>query len=399
MEKQTQKMPGFSTMAIHAGQKPDPLTGSLATPIHQTSTFVFPDADRAALRFAGEEAGFIYSRIGNPTQAALEEKIAALEESEAALAFGSGMAAITGIILALLKKGDHILADETLYGCTFTFLSHMLPRFGVEVSYTDMSDPLNVKQCLRENTKLVYFESPANPTMKMVDIAAVSALAHNAGAQVAVDNTFMSPYFQKPLNHGADVVIHSATKYINGHGDVIAGVAAGPKSFLDNVRKTTLKDIGGVISPFDAWLCLRGLKTLVVRMDRHEHNARLVSLFLESHPLIERVYYPGLKSHPQHELAKRQMSGFGGLISFEVKEGLGAGKRMLNSLKLCHLAVSLGDVDTLIQHPASMTHASVPREERIKMGITDGLIRISVGLEDAADIIDDLSQALDNSSL
>ena len=323
MDKHDNKGCGFGTMAIHAGQKPDPQTGALTTPIFQTSSFVFPDVDRAAARFAGQEAGYIYSRIGNPTQAALEEKMAALEGSEAALAFGSGMAAITGTLLAMVKSGDHMLADETLYGSTFTFLLHMLPRFGVEVTFTDMSDPLNVERWIRGNTKVVYFETPANPTMKLVDIAAVADLAHRAGAQVVVDNTFMSPYLQRPLKHGADVVVHSATKYISGHGDVIAGIAAGTKAFLDIARQTTLKDLGGIISPFDAWLCLRGLKTLVVRMDRHSDNAGQVSRFLEAHPLIERVNYPGLASHPQHELAKRQMDGFGGLISFEVRGGPG----------------------------------------------------------------------------
>lgn len=396
MDKHNQRGFGFGTMAIHAGQKPDPQTGALSTPIYQTSSFIFPDVDRAAARFAGQEEGYIYFRIGNPTQAALEEKMAALEGSEAALAFGSGMAAITGTLLAMVDRGDHLLADNTLYGSTYTFFSHMLPRFGVEVTFTDMSNPQNVERSIRENTKVVYFETPANPTMKLVDIAAVCALAHGAGARVVVDNTFMSPYLQRPLKYGVDVVVHSATKYISGHGDVIAGVAAGTKNFLDTVRKTTLKDMGGIISPFDAWLCLRGLKTLVVRMDRHSHNAMQVSRFLESHPLIERVYYPGLPSHPQHQLAKQQMTGFGGLIAFEVKGGLESGKRMLNSLHLCHLAVSLGDVATLIQHPASMTHASVPQEERIKMGINDGLIRLSVGLEDPADIIEDLAQALED---
>jgi methionine-gamma-lyase len=390
----TDKQYGFATRAIHAGQRPDPHTGALATPIHQTSTFVFSDVEQGAARFAGQEAGYIYTRIGNPTQSALEEKMAVLEGGEAALAFGSGMAAITGTVLAMVKSGDHLVADETLYGCTHAFFSHLLPRFGVEVSFVDLSCAGNLERAIRGNTRVVFFETPANPTMKLVDMAAVAGMAGQAGVKVVVDNTFMSPYFQRPLAHGVDVVVHSATKYINGHGDVVAGVAVGGKKFLEEVRLTTLKDLGGVISPFDAWLILRGLKTLAVRMDRHNHNALQVAGFLEAHPRVERVYYPGLASHPQYHLAQKQMSGSGGLISFELKGGLEAGRSMMNRLELCKLAVSLGDADTLIQHPASMTHAVVPREERLKMGITDGLIRISVGLEDAVDIIDDLNRAL-----
>lgn len=387
---------GFATLAIHAGQQPDPQTGSIATPIHQTSTFAFSSIEQGAARFAGQEAGYIYTRIGNPTQEALEIKVAALEGSQAALAFGSGMAAISGVILALAGNGDHLLADQTLYGCTHNLFSHLLPRFGVEVTFVDMSDIRNVERSLRNNTRVVYFETPANPTLKLVDMKAVSGLGRQAGARVIVDNTFMSPYFQRPLDNGADIVVHSATKYMSGHGDVIAGIAAGPRELMDHIRLTTLKDMGGVISPFNAWLVLRGLKTLAVRMDRHNQNAAQVARFLEAHPRVDRVYYPGLPSHPQHKLAKQQMTGFGGLVSFEIKGGLEAGVRMLNGVRLCHLAVSLGDTDTLIQHPASMTHAAVPQEDRLKMGFTDGLIRLSVGLEDVADIVEDLSRALNN---
>jgi len=389
---------GFATLAVHAGQEPDPRTGAVATPIYQTSTFAFDNVEQGAARFAGQEAGYVYTRIGNPTQGALEEKMAALEGGGASLAFSSGMAAISGIVLALVRSGDHVLADGTLYGCTYNFLSHVLPGFGVEVTFVDMSDARNVENAIRDNTRVVFFETPANPTLKLVDIASVSGLAHRAGAKVVVDNTFMSPYFQRPLNHGVDVVVHSATKFISGHGDVLAGVAVGSKEFMDAVRSTTLKDFGGVISPFDAWLLLRGLKTLHVRMERHDQNAGEIARFLEANPMVDRVYYPGLSSHPQHELALKQMTGFGGIISFELRGSLEAGKRMLNSLELCHLAVSLGDTDTLIQHPASMTHALMPREERLKIGISDGLIRLSVGLEDVADIIGDLSQAMKRAS-
>lgn len=390
---------GFATRAIHVGQKPDPQTGALATPIYQTSTFAFSDANEAAACFAGEKTGFVYSRLGNPTQAALEEKIATLEEGEAALAFGSGMAAISGTVLALVGKGDHLLADETLYGCTHNLFTHLLPKYGVKVTFTNMANLKDVKQKIIDNTKVVYFETPGNPTLKLVDMLEISNLAHRKGATVVVDNTFMSPYFQRPLNYGVDVVVHSATKFIGGHGDVIAGVAIGSKDFIDTMRKTILTDIGGIISPFNAWLLLRGLKTLVVRMDRHNQNALEIAHYLQTHPLIKSVYYPGLPSHPQHELAKRQMKGFGGLISFEIKGGLENAQRLLNGLRLCKLAVSLGDVDTLIQHPASMTHAVVPREDRLRMGITDGLVRLSVGLEDVNDIIQDLSHALSNTSI
>ncbi|HOB34510.1 MAG TPA: methionine gamma-lyase [Bacillota bacterium] len=385
---------GFSTRAIHAGQKPDPLYGSLTTPIYQTSTFVFKNVAQGAARFAGEEEGYIYTRLGNPTQTALEEKIASLEGGEAAFAAGSGMGAITAVLMALVSQGDHVVHSSALYGCTFAFLHDLLTRFGVTATGVDTADLEAVKKALRPNTKVVYIETPANPTMRLTDIQAVADIAHEHGAKVVVDNTFMTPYFQRPLELGADIVVHSATKYINGHGDVVAGLAIGPKNLIDEMRMTTLKDIGGIIGPFESWLLLRGLKTLPVRMDRHNSNAMAVARFLESHPAVEKVYYPGLESFPQHELAKKQMSGFGGVMSFELKGGYEAGVRLMNGVKLMHLAVSLGDVDTLIQHPASMTHSVVPEEERLAVNITPGLVRLSVGLEDPEDIIADLEQAL-----
>ncbi len=385
---------GFSTRAIHAGQKPDPLYGSLTTPIYQTSTFVFKNVAQGAARFAGEEEGYIYTRLGNPTQTALEEKIASLEGGEAAFAAGSGMGAITAVLMALVSQGDHVVHSSALYGCTFAFLHDLLTRFGVTATGVDTGDLEAVKKALRPNTKVVYIETPANPTMRLTDIQAVADIAHEHGAKVVVDNTFMTPYFQRPLELGADIVVHSATKYINGHGDVVAGLAIGPKNLIDEMRMTTLKDIGGIIGPFESWLLLRGLKTLPVRMDRHNSNAMAVARFLESHPAVEKVYYPGLESFPQHELAKKQMSGFGGVMSFELKGGYEAGVRLMNGVKLMHLAVSLGDVDTLIQHPASMTHSVVPEEERLAVNITPGLVRLSVGLEDPEDIIADLEQAL-----
>jgi len=388
------RMQGMATRCVHAGQQPDPLTGALTTPIYQTSTFVFKSAEQGAARFAGEEAGYVYTRLGNPTQAALEEKVASLEGGEAGLAFGSGMAAISAVVMALVKAGDHVLFGDSIYGCTYAFITEVLDRFGVTSTAVDFSHPRQVEAAIQPNTKVFLIETPANPSMKLGDIRALAEVCGRRGVTFVVDNTFMSPYLQRPLELGAHVVVHSATKYIGGHGDVVAGVAVGPKAFIDEVRMTTLKNVGGVISPCDAWLLLRGLKTLHVRMERHSANAQNVAEFLEQHPAVARVYYPGLKSFPQHELARVQMDGFGGILSFEVKGGVEAGRRLMNAVKLCHVAVSLGDPDTLIQHPASMTHSPVPEEKRAMMGITDGLVRISVGLEDVEDIIADLEQAL-----
>lgn len=389
------KQKGYNTKLIHAGQHPDPLTGALSTPIYQTSTFVFDNAEQGAARFALEQEGYIYTRLGNPTQAQLEEKLAVLENAEAALAVASGMTAIAAPLWTLCQSGDHIVASDTLYGCTFALLSHAMPRFGIDVTFVDASDPRNIADAMRANTKAVYIETPANPTMTIIDIAAAARIAHDYRAVLMVDNTFMSPYCQRPLELGADIVAHSATKYINGHGDVIAGIVAGKKSFIDQVRLVGVKDItGGCISPFNAWLILRGLKTLGVRMDRHCDNALKVAAYLANHELVEQVSYPGLSTHPQYELACRQMSKFGAMLSFEIKGGVEAGRTVMNNVRLCSLAVSLGDTETLIQHPASMTHSPVPRHERLKAGITDGLVRLSVGLEDADDIIADLEQAL-----
>ena len=386
---------GVNTQMVHAGQHPDPLTGALSTPIYQTSTFVFENAEQGAARFALEEPGYIYTRLGNPTQDQLEEKMAVLERGEAALAVASGMTAIAAPLWTLCSSGDHIVAANTLYGCTFALLSHAMPKFGIEVTFVDASDPENVAEAMRPNTKAVYIETPANPTMTVMNIKALASIAHRQGAKLVVDNTFMSPYCQRPLELGADVVVHSATKYLNGHGDVIAGVIVGAKDFMTQVRLEGVKDItGGCISPFNAWLILRGLKTLGVRMDRHCSNAMAVAQHLAQHPKVEAVHYPGLETHAQYALSKQQMNAFGGILSFEIKGGVEAGRKVMNSVELCSLAVSLGDTETLIQHPASMTHSPVPPEERLKAGISDGLIRLSVGLEDIADIIADLDQAL-----
>ncbi len=384
----------LATRCIHAGQRPDPVTGSIAPPIYQTSTFAFASLEQGAARFAGAETGYIYTRLGNPTQAALEEKIADLEGGEAAVAFGSGMAAIAGVVTALVGAGDHILFGSPIYGCTYDLLMDVMRRFGVEATPVDAARPEQVERAIRPNTRLLLFETPSNPTLRLADIRALADLAHRHQITVVVDNTIMSPYLQRPLEHGADIVVHSATKYIGGHGDVVAGLAVGPAEIMARVRSTTLKNFGGIISPFDAWLLLRGLKTLAVRMERHSENALRVARYLEQHPLVMRVYYPGLESSPQYELARRQMDGFGGLLSFELLGGIEAGRTLLSAVQLCTVAVSLGDTDTLIQHPASMTHAVVPAEARAAAGISDGLVRLSVGLEAADDIIADLDQAL-----
>ncbi len=386
---------GFSTKAIHGGKEKN-AAGALVTPIYQASTFVFASAEQGARRFALEEEGYIYTRLGNPNAAELERKVALLEGAEAALATGSGMGAITAALWSVLEPGDHVVAGQTLYGCTFAFLHEGASKYGIETTFVDVSDLDAVRQALRPNTKVVYLESPANPTMTIADIGGISALAHEIpGCLVFVDNTYCTPYLQRPIELGADVVLHSATKYLNGHGDVIAGVVAGKKEFIDQVRYCGVKDMtGAVLSPFDAYLVCRGLKTLALRMERHCANAQQVAEFLENHPAVARVYYPGLKSFPQRALAQKQMRLPGGMISFELKGGLEAGITLMNNVQLCTLAVSLGDTETLIQHPASMTHSAYPPEERAKCGITDGLVRLSVGLEDPADIIHDLEMVL-----
>ncbi len=388
---------GFGTKTVHGGHAKDPVSGALTTPIYQTSTFVFDSAEQGGRRFALEEKGYIYTRLGNPTLTQLEEKLALLEGAEAAMATASGMGAISSALWTALKAGDHVIADETLYGCTFALLSHGLTRFGVEVTFVDASNPDNIRKAMEENTKVVYLETPANPNLKIVDIKAIADVTHEKeGCMLMVDNTFCTPYLQRPIELGADVVVHSATKYLNGHGDVIAGFVAGGEEFLTNVRLFGVKDMtGAVMSPFDAYLIIRGMKTLEVRMERHCENAMEVATFLENHPAIEKVYYPGLESHPQYDLAKKQMKLPGAMIAFEVKNGIEGGIKLLNNLQLCTLAVSLGDTETLIQHPASMTHSPYTREERLAAGISDGLVRISVGLENVEDIIGDLKQGLD----
>ena len=393
------KNSGFATKQIHVGKIEIPGIAPLATPIFQTSTFEFDSTAEGAARFAGEEEGYIYTRLGNPNTAKIAAKLAALEHAEAGMAMGSGMGAVSSVMWTVLHAGDHLLADDTLYGCTFAFFTHGLTRYGVEVTLVNFEDIDAVKAAIRPNTKAFYFETPTNPSLKLIDIEAIASLAHYAcpDAKVIVDNTFSTPYIQTPIDLGADIVIHSATKYLNGHGDVIAGMAVGTKEFINECNMFGLKDMtGAVLGPFEAFLIDRGMKTLDIRVQKHCDNAMKVARFLESHPMVERVLYPGLESHPRHELAKKQMhNGFGGIITFELKCGREKSAEFVNSLKLCTIAVSLGDAETLIEHPATMTHSTYTPEELAQAGIGESMLRLSVGLEDAEDIIEDLRAGLD----
>ena len=387
---------GFATRQIHAGKEKNS-AGALSTPIYQTSTFAFDTVEQGGARFAGQESGYIYTRLANPSLLQVEEKLAALEGGEAALATASGMGAVSATLWSLVEAGDEIVADETLYGCTFTLLTHGLTKFGVKVTLVDMSDAENVKKALTPKTKVVYFETPCNP-LKLVDIQAVAEAAHtyNPAIQVVTDNTFCSPYLQRPLELGADIVVHSATKYINGHSDVIAGFIVGTREFIETCRSTGLKDMtGAVMSPFDAFLIARGLKTLDIRMDRHCANARKVAEFFRSHPAVDKVYYPGFEDFPGHNIAKKQMKDFGGMVSIELKADRAATAAALNKLELCTIAVSLGGAETLVEHAASMTHSTYTPEELAASNISEGLVRISIGLEDPEDVIADFKQALD----
>ncbi|MGO1580796.1 MAG: methionine gamma-lyase [Peptoniphilaceae bacterium] len=391
------KEKGFRTRAVHAGYEANKY-GALATPIYQSSTFIFDSAEQGGKRFALEEEGYIYSRLGNPTNTVIEKKLADLEGAEACVSTSSGIGAISSVMWTTLKAGDHVVAAKTMYGCTFALLNHGLTRFGVEVDFVDTRDINNIKNAMKENTRLVYIETPANPNMYLTDIEEAAKVAHtNENCLLVVDNTYSTPCIQRPIELGADIVVHSATKYLNGHGDVIAGFALGKKELIDQVRLVGIKDCtGAVLGPFEAFLVGRGMKTLPIRMEKHCENAMKVAKFLEDHPAVEMVAYPGLESFPQYELAQKQMRMPGAMISFEIKGGREAGIKLMNTVKLCTLAVSLGDCETLIQHPASMTHSPYTPEERAASGIAEGLVRISVGLEDAEDIIDDLKQALDS---
>ncbi len=390
---------GFSTLCIHGKKHLDKHQGqrpirAVSTPIFQSSTFAFENADHGAAIFAGEDDGYVYTRLGNPTQTALETEMAYLEKGEAALAFASGMAAATTAVLTCCRAGDHIVSGDTLYGGTHQLFTQTLPRMGITVTEVDAREPENFARAITKRTRLIYTETPANPTLVLTDLEALGQIARQAGIPLLVDNTFCTPYNQNPLELGADIVLHSATKYIGGHGDTVAGILVGKQDWILEARMEILRDVGGCISPFNAWLLLRGLKTLPVRMDRHQENAREVAQFLSYHPKVTEVIYPGLKTHPQHELARRQQRGFGGMVSFLVAGGREAGKVVMDSVELCTLAVSLGDVDTLIEHPATMTHSTYDEEQLRQVGIDPAMVRLSVGLEDVDDILADLRQAL-----
>ncbi|MBA2875163.1 methionine gamma-lyase [Thermaerobacillus caldiproteolyticus] len=384
----------FETLVIHHGYDTTQHLGSLSVPIFQTSTFTFDTAEQGEARFAGQEEGYIYSRLANPTTRALEEKMACLEGGEAALAFGSGMAAVSAVLFALTKANDHIICSQGVYGCTFGLLQFLNKKYNISHDFCSMETEEEICRLIRPETVCIYVETPINPTMKLIDLEMIVRTVKEHGIKVVVDNTFCSPYLQKPLSLGCDVVVHSATKYIGGHGDVVAGIAVGRKELMEEVAKTTQKDIGGIISPFDAWLLLRGIKTLPVRMDRHCANAEKIAQLLKKHPLVSKVYYPNDPDNPDYRICQKQMKRGGGLVSFEIKGTKQDVQRFLNRLQLIKIAVSLGDTETLIQHPATMTHAVVPEEIRKSMGISDQLIRLSVGLEAWEDIWQDLEQAL-----
>jgi methionine-gamma-lyase len=385
---------GKATKAIYAGHLERPVYGEVSVPIFQTSTFAFPSAEEGAARFSGEAPGYIYTRMGNPTVNALEENLAALENGSAALATATGMAAITTLLLSLLNHQDHLIASDCLYGPTEVVIEAELPRFGMAATLVDTSNLDALEQALRPNTRLIYVETPTNPTMKITDIRGAAAIAHRHGAWLAVDNTFASPYLQRPLELGADLVVHSLTKYLNGHSDVLGGMIVVKDEALYRLIRRVLTLFGATMDPHQAWLILRGVRTLPLRMEKAQENARRLAEFLSRHPKVTWVRYPGLPDHPQHALAQEQMDGFGAMLCFGVKKGLEGGRILLNQVRLITLAVSLGGVESLIEHPASMTHAAVPREKREKSGILDELVRLSVGCEDFSDLRADLEQAL-----
>jgi cystathionine beta-lyase/cystathionine gamma-synthase len=380
---------GFRTKQIHAGVTPDPLTGAILTPIYQSTTFVQDSVDEYMAK------GYSYSRAGNPTVAAFEQKVAALEGGHAATAYGTGMAATVAVMLALLDAGDHAVVSDVVYGGTHRFATRVMARFGVEFSFVDTSRPERVREALRPSTSLVFTETPANPTLKLTDLAAVSEITRAAGIPHCVDNTFLTPYYQRPLELGADLVVHSTTKYLDGHNATLGGAVVAATPELNEQLKFVQKSAGLIMSPQVAWLTLQGTKTLSERMDRQSANALAVARFLEGHPRVAGVAYPGLESFPQHDLARRQAEGFGAMAWFEVEGGVEAGKKLMASVELWSLAENLGSVESLITHPVTMTHADMSAEERARVGITDGLVRLSVGLEDAEDLIADLAQALD----
>jgi methionine-gamma-lyase len=397
-KQMTKRHKRMETSVIHDGYDAKEMLGSLTTPIFQTTTYTFETAEQGERRFSGEEDGYIYSRLGNPTVAVLEDRIAALENGERGLAFASGMAAISAVLLSLTKASDHVLCSVGLYGSTYGLLKMMEEKYNISHDLTEMKTKEDIRKHIKPETVCIYIETPINPTMRLVDLEMVAEVAKEYQIPVVVDNTFSTPYLQRPLDLGCDVVVHSATKYIGGHGDVIAGLVAGKSEILDVVYETTMKEIGGVIAPFDAWLLLRGLKTLPIRMDRHCDNAEMIFEKLRNHPKVDRVFYPNDENHPEFTIRKKQMKRGGGMISFEIHGEKKDVQALLNGLDFLKIAVSLGDTETLVEHPATMTHAGVPKELREEMGITDRLIRLSVGLEAWEDIWGDLEQALNRLS-
>lgn len=395
-DKQMTKHHQLATQVIHGGRAPQDPEGALVAPLYQTSTFKFSHSEQGSARFAGEESGYIYSRLGNPTITQLETRVAGLEGFDAAAASATGMGAIAATTMALVRSGDHVLVSDAIYGCSYALFSELFERFGVTAEFVDMSDATAVTDHLRDNTRFVFIETPANPHLKLLDIAAIKQAMGTSRAKLIVDNTFMTPLLQQPKALGADIVIHSATKFLNGHGDVVAGIVCGDEPTITDIKRTTLKDMGATMSPHDAWLILRGLKTLDVRMQRHCDNAEKVVNFLQQHELVKTIYYPGLTSHPKHHLVGTQMQRAGAVIAFELHSDEQGARAFLDALNMIALAVSLGDAETLIQHPASMTHSPYTPEARQAAGISDTLLRIAVGLEDVNDIIADLKQALDN---
>jgi methionine-gamma-lyase len=384
----------FETLAVHAGESPCRVTGALDTPIYQSTTFVSADADEMAAVYGGEKPGYMYTRYGNPTVHALEEKLAALECGEAAQAFATGMAAISSAILGYVRAGDHVVAARSLYGAAYDFLNKKLPSLGASTTFVQSTHVEDFEKAIRPNTKLIYFETPSNPILEILDIAALAQLARARGIPSMMDNTFASPALQQPLKMGATVVVHSATKYLCGHGDAMAGAVIGPKDYIHYLNQEIIRDFGGCLSPFNAWLILRGTRTLHLRVPAQCSNARKIAEFLAHHPRVERVNYPGLPDHPGHDVAKKQMKDFGAMMSFEVKGGYEGGKKVMDGVKIFARAASLGDTRSLIVHAASTSHRAVPRAQRLAIGITDGLVRLSAGVEAVEDLIQDLDQAL-----
>ncbi len=394
MDEKKERKPGLQTTAIHAGEAPDPATGALVPPLILSTTFDFGSTEHGRALFSGEEEGYVYTRWGNPTVSTLERRVAALEGAEAALATSSGMAAIATTLLTVLKQGDHVVTAKAIYPSALHLIQHNLAALGIESTVVDATDARNVANAIRPTTRAVYVETPGNPLLAVCDLEAIAGIAHAAGAIAICDNTFATPVNQHPLEWGVDVVVHSATKYLCGHGDAVGGMIAGKQEFIERANLGTLRILGAVLSPFNSYLILRGTQTLPLRIRQHNANALAVANFLEAHLKVSWVSYPGLASHPQHSVAAKQMQGFGGMISFELKGGLEAGARMMDRLELCSLATSLGDARTLISHPASTTHSVVSRAERELQGVSDDLVRLSVGLEDVQDIIADLDQGL-----